>query len=139
VLKNPGKLHALLTKDFPDADFLAPLWSVLDEASATFASLSAQHQHRLAASTANAVAWAVTAAALQKDGGEVRAHAFEWATRSFSGAVLAMRQSHRQDASVFASAKLSEYIGSYEDQIGDIEQTHAGEIHTLDPLLRRSL
>jgi hypothetical protein len=139
VLKNPGKLHTLLTEDFPDADFLAPLWSVLEEASATFPSLSPQHQHRLAARTANAVAWAVTAAALQKEGGEVRAHTFEWATRSLSDAVHAMRRSHHQDAGVVASAKLSEHIGSYEDQIGDIEQAYGGEIHTLDPLLRRTL
>jgi len=138
ALKNPGKLHTLLTEDFPDANF-APLWSVLEEASATFPSLSPQHQHRLAAHTANAVAWAVTAAALQKEGGEVRAHAYEWAKRSLSGAVHAMRRSHQEDDSVVASAKLSEHIGSYEEQIGDIEQTYGSEIHTLDPLLRRTL
>ncbi|AJY11218.1 acyl-CoA dehydrogenase family protein [Burkholderia dolosa] len=139
VLKNPGKLHTLLTEDFPAADFLAPLWSALDEASASFPSLSPQRQHRLAAGTANAVAWAVTAAALRNEGGEVRAHTFEWAARSFSDAVHAMRRSHHENASVVASAKLSEHIGSYEDQIGDIEQTYGGEIHTLDPLLQRAL
>jgi hypothetical protein len=50
-----------------------------------------------------------------------------------------MRRSHHEDASVVASATLSEHIGSYEDQIGDIEQTYGGEIHTLDPLLQRAL
>lgn len=139
VLKNPGKLHTLLTKDFPDADVLAPLWSALDQASATFPSLSPQHQHRLAASTANAVAWAVSAAALRKEGGEVRAHAFEWATRKLSDAVQDMRRSHHQDARVVTSAKLSEHVASYEEQIGDIEQTYGAEVHTLDPLLRRTL
>ncbi|MDR6498129.1 hypothetical protein J2785_001272 [Burkholderia ambifaria] len=81
----------------------------------------------------------MTAAALQKEDGEVRAQTFEWATRSLSGALHAMRRSHDQDDSVAASAKLSEHIGSYEDQIGDIEQTYGGEIHTFDPLLRRTV
>lgn len=72
------------------------------------------------------------------DGSAGAAFRRQWAEHRFAGAIDAARGHCGEHAVALDGAGLDELRATYAEQIGDIEQSLAGEDHALDPLLRRA-
>lgn len=73
-----------------------------------------------------------------EDGSAGAAFRRQWAERRFADAIDTARARCGETAVALDAAGLDELRDAYAAQIGDIEQSLAGEDHALDPLLRRT-
>ena len=142
ILNDAGDFERLLTTDLGAADIFRTLATAA-------ADVAARAERGPFSGHADAHRWAclqigqfateaVLLAVLTRadDGSAGATFRRQWAERRFASALETARAHCGEHAVALDAAGLDELRDTYAAQIGDIEQTLAGEDHALDPLLR---
>lgn len=144
ILNDAGDFERLLTADLGAADIFRMV-------AAAAADVAARAERGPFSGHADAHRWAcmqigqfatdaVLLAVLKRDGDTGAGATFrrQWAERRFANALETARERCGEHAVALDAAGLDELRDSYARQIGDVEQSLAGEDHAPDPLLRRT-